>query len=228
MKVPSKANAVIFAANMVCSFYLLLFPCPTMAAPELSDEVKMLYHKLTTEVFLGLDQVISKVLKEKAQPPLAESKSYKDLSTLTTTCYKEWHQYVSQISNTPLPEAARITHSALKPAWFDLLPGRDFINKPPENWKESDEHLIITRFLQLLGRAISNNDALEPVEVHLRKLFSCDEDECKQIAHTKAAYSDVFDTELFMRFYSECIETPSIKSMQLNQICVSFSRKFVY
>ncbi|MET4695145.1 hypothetical protein [Endozoicomonas lisbonensis] len=223
MKVFSRAFAAIFTTTSSLSLILLLSAFTVVANENEDEDIATLYHRLITVEFPALDKAIQSVLSD---TPLEQS--VRHLNKVTIDVYKDWHGRFPSIQNTPLPEVAKITHKTISPEGFELLLKHEVLPYAPDDWNQSDNHLVVSRFLYLLGIAISKNSQLEPVKKGLREFFNCDKDHCSEFAKAKVRSQNDHDNSLYLKFYTECLSTPSSSVQQLTELCQALSRKLVF
>ena len=223
MKVFSRAFAAIFIATPSLILFLSAFTVMADGNGNGNEDITTLYHRLITEEFPDLDKAIQSVLSDTQL-----GQSNQQLNQMTIDVYKNWHGRFPNIKNTPVPEIANITHKAISPVGFELLLKREVLPNPPDEWNQPDNHRVVSRFLYLLGIAMSENSQLEPVKKRLREFFSCDKDHCYEFAEAQVLFIQNPDDSLFLKFYTKCLETPSDNAQQLTELCEALSRKLVF
>ena len=221
MKVFSRAFAAIFIATP--SLILLLSAFTVMADENEGEDIATLYHKLITVEFPDLDKAIQSVLSDTSL-----EQSNRQLNKVTIDVYKDWHGRFPSIKNAPAPEIAKITHKAISPEGFEFLLNREVLPNTPDDWNQPDNHHVVSRFLYLLGIAMSENSQLAPVKKRLREFFSCDKDHCSEFAKAEVGNQHDPDSSLLLKFYTECLSSPSSNASQLTELCQVLSRKLVF
>ncbi|MCW7553884.1 hypothetical protein NX722_14875 [Endozoicomonas gorgoniicola] len=221
MKVFSRAFAAIFIA--IPSLILLLSALTVVADENGNEDIATLYHRLITEEFPDLDKAIQSVLSDTSL-----GQSNQQLNQVTIDVYKNWHGRFPNIKNTPVPEIADITHKAISPVGFEFLLKREVLPNTPDEWNQPDNHRVVSRFLYLLGVAMSENSQLAPVKKRLREFFSCDKDHCSEFAEAEVGNQHDPDNFLFLKFYTACLSSPSNNAQQLTELCQALSQKFVF
>ncbi|UYM15278.1 hypothetical protein [Endozoicomonas euniceicola] len=194
----------------------------TVAADENLD-IAMLYHKFTTEEFPALDEAIQSVL---LKTPLEHS--VQALNKVTTDVYKDWHMNASSVRNITIPDTTRLTLNTLKPSGFEGLLKSQVLPSAPTNWEQPDQQLIVSRFLSMLGIAITQNPELKPLHDRLWVFFDCDDHTCREIANSKAGEFKETDISTFTAVYSDCLATLIHYKEHLTQLCDLLPLKLVY
>ena len=207
MKAFSNTIVVIFLA-------LLSTKVTANAAADDREEAKRLYYTFATEILPELNEAM---LRVQESTPLQHSML--SLNQLTVDVYKDWHDRLSQIQNTPIPETASLIAHNIAPAGFARLHRYQILPDSETDWLLPSEQLIIRRLLHYLGLAFSQNPDLKSAKEFLEAFFSCDHLDCQELAIQKATFNRKEDITGIMQIYTSCIEHPGLTKSHKIQLC---------